>query len=219
MRQPADNPRSPALAHAALHGLLPVHVIDEVLARYDEPWRVYHNRSHVLDLFEFAHQHGFKLAPEQALAVLFHDCVYDPTAPHGSNERASANLLSELCDHLPFTLVATAHQIVLDTIDHTPRSTFSHLVLDLDLSPFVLAARGKLDTSRLVWLEYRSVLPKDDDDAAKVFWAARGPVLKGFLAKQAIYVSAEFEAHPELEAAAREHLEHELVKAAAGNVP
>lgn len=219
MSYPADTLRTTVLVHSALEGLLAPTVIEDVLARYDEPWRVYHDRSHVLGLFRFAYENGFKLAPEQALAILFHDCVYDPSAPHGSNERASANLLSELCDHLPFTMVATAHQIVLDTIDHTPRSTFSHLVLDLDLSPFVLAARGELDTSRLVWLEYRNVLPKDDEAAAKVFWAARGPVLKGFLAKPAIYVSAEFEAHPELEAAAREHLEHELVKAAAGNVP
>lgn len=215
----ASTTRSSAIAHAALRGLLPTHVIDEVLARYDEPWRVYHNRSHVLDLFQFAAENGFQLAPEQALAVLFHDSVYDPTAPHGSNERASADLLSELCDHLPFTMVATAHQIVLDTLDHTPRSTFSHLVLDLDLSPFVLAARGELDTSRLVWLEYRNVMPKDDDEASKVFWAARGPVLTRFLAKPAIYSSAEFKEHPELEAAAREHLQHELVKAAAGKVP
>jgi predicted metal-dependent HD superfamily phosphohydrolase len=219
MSQTPAHLQSCALVHAALHGLLPSSVIDDVLARYDEPWRVYHNRSHVLDLFRFAHLHGFKLAPEQALAVLFHDCVYDTKAPRGANERASAELLAARCDHLPFTMVATAHQIILDTIDHVARSTFSHLVLDLDLSPFVLAAQGELDTSRLVWLEYRDVLPKDDVAAAKVFWAARGPVLESFLAKPAIYVSSEFAAHPEFEAQARAHLQLELTKATAGNVP
>lgn len=213
------NSSASALAHAALHNLLPVEVIDSVLARYDEPWRVYHSRSHVLDLFRFAQQEGFTLAPEQALAILFHDCVYDPSAKRGDNERASAALLSELCDHLPFTTVATAHQIVLDTIDHIPRSTFSPLVLDLDLSPFVLAARGKLDTSQQVWLEYRHLMPESDDEAVKVFWKARAPVLRSFLDKPAVFVSAEFASRPEFEAAAREYLSLELEKSKAGKAP
>jgi predicted metal-dependent HD superfamily phosphohydrolase len=211
--------RNSALVHAALGELLPSVVIDSVLARYDEPWRVYHDRNHVLDLFQFAHQNGFVLAPEQALAVLFHDSVYDIRAPRGANERASAQLLSELCDHLPFQVVATAHQIVLDTIDHVARSTFSHLVLDLDLSPFVLAARGEFDASRKVWLEYRNVLPENDEEAAAVFWAARGKVLQHFLDKPAIYVSEAFAALPGVEVEVRKYLQSEIARASVPCVP
>jgi predicted metal-dependent HD superfamily phosphohydrolase len=217
MTAPALNPAR--LVHDALGALLPLPVIDSVLARYDESWRVYHNRAHVLGMFQFAHDHGFKLAPEHALAILFHDSVYDPAAPRGRNERASADLLAELCEALPFEMVATAHQIVLDTLDHVPHSTFSHLVLDLDLSPFILGARGQLDPSRLVWQEYRHLLPDDDGQAAAVFWPARAAVLTALLAKPQLFTSAEFQAQPQLEALARAHLQSELAKAERALVP
>lgn len=212
-------PDASRIVHDALAGLLPAHVIDSVLSRYDESWRAYHNRHHVLGMFRFAREHGFALAPEQALAILFHDSVYDPAAPRGRNERASADLLAELCDDLPFEIVAIGHQIVLDTLDHIPQAYSSHLVLDLDLSPFILGAQGKLNPSRLVWEEYRHLMPEDDSAAALVFWQARGAVLEHLLAKPQLFTSAEFAAHPEFEALARTHLQAELVKAERGLVP
>lgn len=207
------------MAHEALRGLLPAHIIESVLARYDESWRVLHNREHVLGMFRFARDHGFVLAPEQAIGILFHDSIYNPAAPRGQNERASAELLAELCDELPFEITATGHQIVLDTIEHAPHSYQSHLVLDLDLSSFVLAGQGKLNPSRLVWDEYRYLMPEDDAVAAPLFWKARGAVLRGFLERPQLFTSVEFQAHPEFERLAREHLTSELLRAVDCPIP
>jgi predicted metal-dependent HD superfamily phosphohydrolase len=203
------------LAHQALANVLDAQNIDTVLACYEEPWRAYHGLKHVLGLFAFAAEHQFVLSPSQALAVLFHDAVYIPGAGNGDNERASAALLRLLCSRLQADVVAEAQQIVLDTIAHTPSCEASRLVLDLDLSPFIMAARGQLDPSADVWLEYRPLLPAADSQAQQVFWPARTKILAMMLDKKVLYTSTEFKSRPEFEALAREHLTQEIANAAA----
>jgi predicted metal-dependent HD superfamily phosphohydrolase len=110
---------------------LPRATVLAVLALYDAPYRHYHDRSHVMEMFELAHARGVSLMPAQALAVLFHDAVYVPGSPH--NEAASAALIATMAAGVAPDLVQAAARIVLDTGTHTPVAPDGGPVLDLDL--------------------------------------------------------------------------------------
>ncbi len=73
---------------------LPRKAVLDVLALYDAPYRRYHDRRHVLEMFEQARIRGLALNPAQALAALFHDAVYVPGCEH--NEAASAALIGTM---------------------------------------------------------------------------------------------------------------------------
>ncbi|GMA20721.1 hypothetical protein MM440_09145 [Arsenicicoccus piscis] len=70
----------------------------DLVTRWAEPQRHYHDLRHLAEMLvaitELASETG--LAPHDLLvarvAAWFHDAIYDPTAPAGANERASAEL-------------------------------------------------------------------------------------------------------------------------------
>ncbi|KAF1980154.1 hypothetical protein BU23DRAFT_3124 [Bimuria novae-zelandiae CBS 107.79] len=71
-------------------GSIPPNIRD----KYNEPGRAYHNLNHI--------RHMLNLIPsnrrrkrELTYATWFHDCVYDPKAKHGRNERDSIRLWEE----------------------------------------------------------------------------------------------------------------------------
>jgi predicted metal-dependent HD superfamily phosphohydrolase len=197
--------------YAALDGVVPAEIVDHVLACYDEPWRTYHSREHLAGIFSFAARYKFQMSPAQRLAALFHDAVYIPGAATGANEAASACLLRLLCAQaVPGDVIDAACAIVGDTVTHEATHPASPLVLDLDLCGFVTAGQGLLQPSELVFDEYRPLLPTDEAQARKVFWAARTKVLASLLARKRLYVSTEFQAYPAFETAAREFLEREV---------
>lgn len=198
-----------------LESVLPANVIQSALDCYDEPWRHYHARTHVVGLFSFARQHQFSLTPAQAVALLFHDVVYIPGAQKGANEHASVALMRLMCGGLDRPVLDEAASIILDTITHVPSTANSSLVLDLDLSCFVSAAQGLLDPSREVWDEYRPLLPVSDTEAAGLFWEVRGAMLRTLMERKPLYVSAQFRGNPSLELHARAHLQAELARAQA----
>ncbi|WP_240804973.1 DUF1653 domain-containing protein [Cupriavidus oxalaticus] len=115
---------------------LPRKTVLDVLALYDTPYRHYHGRRHVLEMFEVAHARGVALDPAQALAVLCHDAVYVPGCEH--NEPASAALVETVAPEVDRTVLGQAAQIVRDTRTHVPTIDGADTVLDLDL--FRLAA-------------------------------------------------------------------------------
>ncbi|WP_233472281.1 DUF1653 domain-containing protein [Cupriavidus respiraculi] len=110
---------------------LPRAAVLAVLALYDAPYRRYHDRRHVMEMFELAQARGLALTPAQALAVLFHDAVYVPGSPH--NEAASAALISTMAAGVAPDVIQAAARIVLDTGTHAPVAPDGGPVLDLDL--------------------------------------------------------------------------------------
>lgn len=195
-----------------LQELLPEKAVEWVLECYDQPWRVYHDRAHVVHAFSFAQRERWTLSDAQALALLFHDAVYIPGALAGDNERASVLLMKLVCRYarVEACLVERACSIILDTIEHLPSSEEARLVLDLDLSVFVLAGQGLANPSSQVWLEVRPLLPDDDAAALRTFWSARGTILAAFAERARIYTSPEFAGNQALEQCARRHLSAEL---------
>ncbi|WP_116378293.1 DUF1653 domain-containing protein [Cupriavidus taiwanensis] len=110
---------------------LPRQAVLDVLALHDTPYRRYHDRRHILEMFEAAHVRGVTLDPAQALAVLCHDAVYVPGCEH--NEAASAAMIESVAPGEARAVLERAARIVLDTRDHRPSCAGADTVLDLDL--------------------------------------------------------------------------------------
>lgn len=152
----------------------------DLLARYDEPWRGYHNRQHIAEALAALRLLGGGL-PEQ-VAIWFHDAVYG-LAP-GADERASADLAVEVLSGLgmPRSVTAQVRRLVLVTEHHRPAvgDMPGAYVSDADMA--ILAADElRYDESvRGIRLEYSHL-----DDAE--FNTGRIAVLEGFLAMPVIY--------------------------------
>ncbi|WER46752.1 DUF1653 domain-containing protein [Cupriavidus sp. WKF15] len=159
---------------------LPRKAVLEVLAQYDAPYRHYHDRRHVLEMFEQAQVRGVALNPAQALAVLFHDAVYVPGCEH--NEAASAALIPTMAPGVDAATIALAAQIVLDTRTHEATVADSALVLDLDLYRLAVPAADFDAYSLAVFEENRALL-------AAQTGLADEPLMQAFRERRAAFLS------------------------------
>lgn len=176
----------------------------DLLTRYQEPHRRYHDLTHVRQVVRDAAV--LSDGVDRALVVLAawaHDVVY--AGRPGDDERASAAWARR---HLTAAGVAEGHTarvegLVLATIDHVapPSDRLAAVLLDADLA--VLAgAPADYERYRLaVRAEYAHV----DDDAWRV---GRRAVLTGLLAKDALYQGEQ--ARQRWEVAARRNIGLEL---------
>ena len=150
----------------------------ELRRRYGEPHRAYHDAAHVGLLWLRHLLHGGDAADRDlALAILFHDAIYDPMAK--DNEEASAALLAAL---VPGD-TAWAQDAIRATADHLAYGGTDCRVqrlLDLDLTPLAEAPEVFDRNTGFLRREYAAV------DEAR--WrAGRGAVLARFLATPAIF--------------------------------
>ncbi len=179
--------------------------IDDALAHYDEPHRVYHDRRHVQEMVEASERLRVSLSPAQALALLFHDAVYVPGAARAANEALSAQLLRVYARGIDEWIVSQACSIVLDTAEHVPSSAAAAVVLDLDLLRLAAPAAEFELHSRALFSEQRPLLRIDGDDAAwRYFSMRRGPFFERLLSHRSIFVLPLF--IERFEAAARRNL-------------
>lgn len=185
--------------------MIPEPLIETLRARYCEPGRHYHSWDHIEALLRHyrrreAHFHR----PVPVLWGLYwHDAIYDPQAK--DNEEQSAVLLErDAQGHLPAEDIAFAAAIVRATTAHKVPGGLgpedaedTALFLDLDLSilgaPTHVYDRYETDIRK----EYAFV-----PEAA--FRAGRGAILKGFLARERLYLTDL--AHAEWDAPARVNL-------------
>ncbi|WP_198373213.1 hypothetical protein [Roseomonas rosulenta] len=150
----------------------------ELRRRYAEPHRAYHDAAHVGLLWLRHLLHGGDPADRDlALAILFHDAVYDPMAK--DNEDASAALLAAL---VPGD-TAWAQAAIRATADHLAYAGADCRVLrllDLDLTPLAEAPEIFARNTAFLRREYAAL------DEAR--WrAGRGAVLARFLEAPAIF--------------------------------
>lgn len=97
---------------------------EALMARHREPHRRYHTATHVM----WVCRHVDELADTTALpdpdavlaAALYHDAVYDPRAPAGHNEQASAALAARVLGELgsPAARIATVVALIEATATH-----------------------------------------------------------------------------------------------------
>ncbi|GIW26587.1 hypothetical protein [Meiothermus sp.] len=170
-------------------------LLDDLLTRYAEPQRFYHNLAHLEALLQL-----LPAKPHLEFAVWFHDAVYDPT--RSDNETQSALLAEQNLKHLgvaPLLIQAVVH-IILATQNHQTEDPETALFLDADLA--ILGADAKI---------YRAYAQAIRQEYAWVpealFRERRALVLQKFLSRKRIYQT---EAFAHLEAPARQNLRHEL---------
>lgn len=192
---------------AARHGGA---VFDDLVARYREEHRHYHTLEHVeaclgwLDWYA-----GLAERPaEVALALWFHDAIYDPRAD--DNERRSAGLAGKRLHELGTAADAreriAAH--ILATREHDAEQGDSRLVVDLDLTILGSSPAGFDEFEQRIRREYAHV-------PAALFEMGRRRVLQRFLERPTIYrVPALRE---ELESAARANLQRRIAELSASN--
>jgi predicted metal-dependent HD superfamily phosphohydrolase len=174
--------------------------LDALLARWAEPHRRYHTPQHLRECLALlaAHRHEAAHPGEVAIAVWFHDAIYD-TARH-DNEAASADwarrvlraagAAEETMSRVDALILATRHS-------QGPATPDERLLVDIDLA--ILGAEpARFDEyERQIRDEYGFV-PQD------TFRARRAGILRGFLARPALFATPSLKAR--LEAPARANL-------------
>jgi predicted metal-dependent HD superfamily phosphohydrolase len=178
--------------------------IYELLERlYSDPSRAYHNLSHLESSFaRLAAQNVNDDERKQiALAIWFHDAIYDTKAK--DNEEKSAELFKNaaLESGISKTLIAKVEEMILATKRHTAPAESSHalkLFMDIDLSILGAGAKEFADYDRAIRAEYSWV-------PGFVYFSKRRQVLKNFLKRPRLYYTQEM--FTELEARSRVNLE------------
>ncbi|WP_420111654.1 DUF4031 domain-containing protein [Pseudactinotalea sp.] len=157
-------------------------VRDELLERWSEQHRHYHDVTHllaVLDALATLAPSGAPLVVE--LAAWFHDAIYDGVP--GSDEEASAVLAERsLAGVLPDAEVAEVGRLVRVTADHAPAAEDSHgaLLCDADLAV--------LGGSPARYDRYVAAVRQDYAHVADADWrAGRAAVLRTLLDLDPLY--------------------------------
>lgn len=145
----------------------------DLVRRYSEPFRVYHNLEHITVIFQLAAAHGVKLSIPQQIAIWFHDAVY--FAGSSANEQASAELMKRVClenSWIAKSWIDRAYSIILSTKNHQSADNETQTVIDLDLAGlgfdpetyYAAASQVRVEYSHfteLQWLKSRSFFLKE----------------------------------------------------------
>lgn len=122
-----------------------------ILQRYNEPHRHYHNMEHIVDLLSKADKNGF-LPDDLGLAIIFHDIIYDPKSLN--NEEKSADLFNEIYYGPNSDKIIEA---ILDTKKHSPTrgNPISYELCSLDLSILKSDPETLIDFENKIFKEYQ----------------------------------------------------------------
>ena len=160
---------------------------DELLARWNEPHRVYHTERHLEDVLFALNQIGLggeQVSPVTLLAAWFHDAVYQGTP---TDEQESADLAVRELSALgvaPGLIEAVSEHVVATTPGHDVGAVAASVtqLLDADLSIFAASPQRYSEYTSAVRQEYAHVADAD-------FAAGRGAILSRYLAQPTIYRS------------------------------
>jgi len=177
-----------------------------LVTHYSEPDRAYHNLTHIAEVLGWfdlvAEEVGWDAPVDVYLAILFHDAIYDPTAPHGDNEARSAKLAQRhgAREHTAALILLTARhgKVSRAEIDRDA----AHF-LDCDTAILGSAPDAFDAYDAAIAAEYTHVPP----DAYRV---GRRSFLEKMLVRPRIFLSDFF--HDRLHAAARANLERAIAR-------
>ena len=185
----------------------------DIAMRYNEPQRAYHSLQHIQQLFGQFDQVKNNLHEPHiiALALLYHDVIYEPT--RSDNELKSAEyavesltgyLSAEQCQHIYTLIMMTAsHQIDKWSNKVKEREEYSDAAYLLDMDLSILGSSWSVyeHYSHAVRQEYAHV---SDDD----YRVGRMAVLKELQAHPTLYLTDYY--YERLEKQARKNIEHEI---------
>ena len=139
--------------------------LQAVLNAYAQPQRHYHTTQHLQEclLWWQRCQNHMQAPAEVALALFYHDIVYDPK--RSDNELQSANtMLAHLQAYLPEASTKRIYRWILATAHHGQQTTLSDAddadlkwVLDIDLGILSADAERFQEYERQIRMEYRHV--------------------------------------------------------------
>jgi predicted metal-dependent HD superfamily phosphohydrolase len=178
-------------------------VFEEIVSRYSEPHRAYHNLRHieqVLDVVDYLARYAVDIQAVR-LAAWFHDIVYDPRGQE--NEAASADLARELLAQVGYMSKGAVASMILATRDH------EHEGADLDTLVLLDADLAILGASPETYEEYAMAIRKEYfwvPDAR--FYTGRSDVLRRLLSRATLFALPEM--RERFEAQARRNMEAEL---------
>lgn len=179
-----------------------------LVARYAEPHRAYHNLAHIahcLDEFEAARSlAGDPNAIE--MAIWFHDAVYDPKAK--DNEERSAELAVAVANGagLSAAFAQRVRELILATKHaQPPANPDAALLVDVDLSILGQPLERFDEYERQIRREYDWV-------EEQAFGKGRSAILKSFLERPTIFSTERFRS--KYETRARENLGQSIAKLA-----
>ncbi len=161
-------------------------VLDQVLARWSEPQRAYHTLQHLreaLALLDEWHR-GEEWPASVALALFFHDAVYDPL--RADNEDMSALVAREML--APLQLPQAQIEAIVRLIDITrhaarPLTEDEKLMVDIDLSILGAAPERYAQYCAQVRQEYAHV-------PEALFTRGRLALLEAFVQAPALFHTA-----------------------------
>jgi predicted metal-dependent HD superfamily phosphohydrolase len=175
-------------------------LLAELLARYGEAQRAYHTLQHLGEcLVHLARERdGAERPAEVALALWFHDAIYDVHRPDNEARSADwarqaarrAGLAPEVAERLHALVMTTRH-------DAQPVGADARLLVDIDLAILGATPARFAEYERQIRIEYAHVAPA-------VFEPRRRQILGGFLARDPLYNTAPMRTW--LEASARANL-------------
>jgi predicted metal-dependent HD superfamily phosphohydrolase len=176
----------------------PADVPAALLARWAEPHRKYHTPQHLCECLALFERHRTLAAypGEVAIALWFHDAIYD-TARH-DNEVASADWAVRVLREAGAAedVAARVHALVMATCHRgVPATDDERLLVDIDLA--ILGA----DSPRFAEYE-RQIRDEYGFVPEEVFREKRGEILRGFLARPALFSTPAFVARYEAPARA-----------------
>jgi len=186
----------------------------DIAMRYGEPQRAYHTLDHIEQLllqFEGI-KHHLTEPHIIALALYYHDVIYDPT--RSDNELQSADFATDAlnpylspkhCQQIYALIMITANHQIDALIDNVKYNDAAYL-LDMDLSILGAPWSTYQQYANEVRQEYAHVL----DDSYR---DGRTAVLKGLLAHPKLYLTDHY--YDQLETQARDNLKRELTLLAA----
>ena len=177
--------------------------LQAVLNAYAEPQRHYHTTQHLQEclLWWQRCQNHMQAPAEVALALFYHDIVYDPK--RSDNELQSANtLLAHLQPYLPSDSTERIYRWILATAHHSspapPTDDDVKWVLDIDLGILSADAERFQEYERQIRMEYRHV-------PLLIYRCKRRQVLRDFAQAPHLYHTDYF--RNQLERAAKANLQ------------
>ncbi|XP_041357686.1 uncharacterized protein LOC121374645 [Gigantopelta aegis] len=192
-------------------------VIEE---KYSELKRHYHTLDHLKDMFDHYEKwfNNLRNPTSVAYAIFFHDIIYDPTLD--TNEMKSIECFKEFASQgaLSEDLQKEVIENIQATITHVPEVSGDKkdsdvlFFLDFDMAVLGKEERGKYSLHKMLntyYNRYASQIRLEyshlSDDTYK---AKRAQVLEGFLSREHIFTTKEFQ--KQYEAQARKNICNEI---------
>ena len=183
------------------HFAEPLKVFNKLIAAYSEPQRAYHTVQHLYECLTALDVVKTHLNDEHAvaLALWFHDAVYDPKA--SDNELKSAEIFEHYVGQdLAAEVVKKIKQWIVATQQHAQTDdTDLQFLLDIDLAILAATPQRFAEYEQQIQQEYAWVEPE-------VYAIKRKQVLEHFYATEPLYQTEYFQQH--CEQRAKQNLHH-----------